>query len=86
MNPLRDKSEDEIIGQLSEGGQFIPQTPIAQAQAEMQRRLIVATRAASDSADAQAAQMLSLNTALKVYTILLALIGVIQIALMLRKG
>ena len=86
MNPLRDKSEDEIIAELSNMGQREPESSFGRAQTEMQRRLIVAIRAASDSADAQAAQMLSLNIALKVYTIVLAVIGVIQIALMIRKG
>jgi hypothetical protein len=59
------------------------QTP---AMVEMQRRLVEAIRAASDSADAQAVQVIGLTQALKVYTVVLAVIGVVQIALMIWKG
>lgn len=80
-----EKSEKELVDHIaaihdSRVGQ--DSAPIA----EMQRRLIVAVRAASDAADKQTAEVVTLTRTLKTYTIVLVVIGVITIALMLWKG
>jgi hypothetical protein len=81
----RDASEEYLIGFVMEswGTDSANQTS---AVVEMQRRLMHSVRAAGDSADTQAVEIINLTRALKVYTIVLAVIGAVQIGIMLWKG
>ena len=57
----------------------------SQTLLNVQSRLLVAIQASSDCAATQTDEVIKLTRALKVYTIVLALIGVVQIGLMLWK-
>jgi hypothetical protein len=69
-------SDEYPIGFVMElwGTDAANQTP---ATLEMQRRSMAAVRAASDSADVQAQQVIKLTIALKIYTIVLVLVGLV---------
>jgi hypothetical protein len=81
----RKASDEYLIGFVMEswGTDAANQTS---AVVEMQRRLMVSIQAASDSAETQTAEVIKLTRALKAYTIVLAMIGVVQIALIWLKG
>jgi hypothetical protein len=78
-----DRSDAFLVGYVSENRPSQFHTP---ALVEMQRRRIVATRGAGDCASQQTAEVINLTRALKTYTIVLTLIGVVQILLMIFKG
>lgn len=77
-----DKNEKELVDHIADNAVIGEQTP---ALAEMQRRFVVAVRAASDSADTQTAEVIKLTNTLRVLTIVLVVMGAIQIGLMFWK-
>ena len=86
LNPLKDKTEDEVVEQLFAGSAWVPETPIAQVQAEMHRRLIVAIRDFNTASGKQANTMIGLTYAIMVLTTALGLIALLQAWIMVRGG
>jgi hypothetical protein len=85
-NPLKDKSEDELVQQLMSGSIHVPQSPIAQVETEMQRRLVVAIRSFSEESGRQADRMIHLTWWIIALTIVIGFIAGLQLWAMLVKG
>jgi len=80
MKPWKDWTWDELATEAQTG------TRGQGAVVEASRRLTERMDASSDCAATQNAQMIKLTNALRVYTIVLAVIGAIQIGLMIWKS
>lgn len=94
--PWADVSDDYLIGFVSEIQHGLSHTPavvemqrrvtVAQRESNaIQQRLIQAIEAGSDCASQQTTEVINLTRALKVYTVVLIAIGIVQIALMFWK-
>jgi hypothetical protein len=71
-NHLKDMTDEQVVDQLFTGSIHVPQTPIAQVEAEMQRRLIVAIRDFNTKSGRQANWMIGLTVAIAVLTVAIA--------------
>ena len=79
---VRDMTDDQIVADVNMSAQTQFQAPFL---LEMQRRLIVAVRAASDSADNFARQAQVLNRSVRTYTIAMFALAIVQVAMLIWK-
>src|SRR5436309_3575961 len=77
------RKDEFLVGYVSQHRPSQFHTP---AIVEMQRRLVVAVQASSDTADRFAGEAQKLNVSIRSYTVALFVLGIVQIVLMFWKG